>query len=96
MRVMIKANLSTDRTNELFRTGKVPEVMQAILERIKPEAAYFGPEHGKRTCFLICDLEDNWRLPATLEPLFDQFDAEVEVFPVMDREDLRKGLAQLG
>ncbi|MET9441975.1 hypothetical protein [Streptomyces sp. NPDC006610] len=95
MRVMIKASLDTDQSNEVFRSGKMPELMGEILDRIQPEAAYFGPHGGCRTCFLVCDMQDSSELPPKLEPLFDRLGADVEVFPVMNRDDLQKGISQL-
>jgi hypothetical protein len=35
-------------------------------------------------------------LPPLTEPLFQALNATIEMFPVMDREDLQKGLQQIG
>ena len=40
------------------------------MEALKPEAAYFYPEDGKRTAIMIFDMKGSWQLPATVEPLF--------------------------
>jgi hypothetical protein len=74
----------------------MPTVMQSMMEKLKPEAAYFGPEDGKRTAWIIFQMDDPSQLPAISEPLFSEFNARVEVFPVMDRDDLEKGLSALG
>ena len=42
------------------------------------------------------DLQDPSQLPSITEPLFSKMKATVQMFPVMDREGLQKGLAQLG
>jgi hypothetical protein len=49
-----------------------------------------------RTAFVVFDLEDPSQLPAITEPLFRTMKAKIQMFPVMDRADLEKGLAQLG
>ncbi|MET9522824.1 DUF3303 domain-containing protein [Streptomyces coeruleorubidus] len=95
MRVMLKATLDTDKGNEAIRAGKMPQIMQAAMEKLRPEAAYFGPEGGRRTCFLVFDMQDSSQMPPTLEPFFTDLNAEVEVFPVMNSDDLQKGLSQL-
>lgn len=59
-------------------------------------AAYFGPDGGQRTAFIVLDMDDPSQLPAISEPLFSEFNATVEVFPVMDRADLERGLSALG
>ena len=41
------------------------------------------------------DLEDPSQLPSISEPLFSKMKANVQVFPVMNQEDLQKGLGQL-
>ncbi|MFD0312021.1 hypothetical protein [Streptomyces sp. NPDC127119] len=95
MRVLLKATMDTERANEAIRSGKMPELMKEALDHLKPEAAYFGALGGRRTALLFLDMRDSSELPAMGEPFFTQFDAEVEVSPIMNGEDLRKGLSQL-
>ncbi|CAL9298293.1 DUF3303 family protein [Streptomyces sp. R02] len=95
MRVMIKAMLDTEKANEVLRSGKMPALMRETVERLHPEAAYFGPFGGRRTCLLVLDFQDSSQIAATADPLFSQFDAEVEMTPVMTMEDLEKGLSQV-
>ncbi|MEU2895040.1 hypothetical protein ABZ690_22255 [Streptomyces sp. NPDC006967] len=95
MRVMLKATLDTEKANEVIRSGKTPEVMKEITERLRPEAAYFGPIGGRRTCLLVLDLQDSSQIPSTGEPFFSRMNAEVEMTPVMNADDLRKGLSEL-
>ncbi|MFF5496231.1 hypothetical protein [Streptomyces aquilus] len=95
MRVMLKATLDTDKANEVLGSGKMQDLMAETLERIKPEAAYFGPEGGRRTCYLVFDMNDSSDLPPVGEPFFSNLNAKVEVFPIMNLDDLKKGLSQL-
>ncbi|MFF4471795.1 hypothetical protein ACFYZ3_19775 [Streptomyces sp. NPDC001599] len=96
MRVLLKATLDTDKANEAIRSGKLPELINRTLEHIKPEAAYFGPLGGRRTALMVFDMQDSSELPPTGEPFFTELNAEVEVSPIMNADDLRKGLSQLG
>ncbi|MFE1584200.1 hypothetical protein [Streptomyces sp. NPDC059402] len=96
MRVLLKATLDTEKANEAIRSGKLPEVISRTLDQLKPEAAYFGPVGGRRTALLVFDMQDSSELPPTGEPLFTELNAEVEVSPIMNADDLRKGLSQLG
>lgn len=73
----------------------MPQLMQQTLDALRPEAASFGPEDGIRTAFIVFDLQDRSQLPSLSEPLFSKLKARLEMFPVMDREDLQKGLQQL-
>ncbi|MEU9212058.1 hypothetical protein AB0D27_30010 [Streptomyces sp. NPDC048415] len=95
MRVMLKASLDTEKGNELIRSGKLSEVIKEALDQLKPEAAYFGAVRGRRTIFLVFDMKDSSDLPPAGEPFFTELNAELEVFPIMNGEDLQKGLSQL-
>jgi hypothetical protein len=44
----------------------------------------------------VFDLQDPSQLPTISEPLFSKLKANIQMFPVMDREDLQKGLGELG
>jgi hypothetical protein len=62
------------------------------------EPVNFGTarSYGKRTAFIVFDMTHPSQLLALSEPLFSAFNARVEIFPVMDRNDLQHGLSQLG
>ena len=96
MRMMMKVQLDTEAGSRAIADGSLPEVMQATLGRLQPEAAYFGPENGVRTAFIVFDLQDPSELPPITEPLFSKLKANIKMFPVMDLEDLQKGLGQIG
>ena len=93
MRVMLKAELPVEATNPRIKDGSVPGVIASIMERLKPEAAYFGPVNGTRTAVLFLNIEDPSEIPAIVEPWFLAFEADVEVTPMMNAEDLMKAEA---
>jgi hypothetical protein len=95
MRMMMKVTMDTEASTRAIAQGKLPGMMDQMMSDLQPEAAYFGPEGGMRTAFIVFDLEDPSRLPVISEPLFATANAKVEMFPVMDREDLKKGLARM-
>ncbi|MCX4693225.1 hypothetical protein [Streptomyces sp. NBC_01408] len=95
MRVMLRAHMDTPATNEGIKTGALPEAIKTLMGKVKPEAAYFGLHEGVRSCWIVFDLQDSSHLPPLLEDLFLQFNAELEVGPVMNAEDLAKGLAAM-
>jgi hypothetical protein len=95
MRTMMKVRLDTEAGSRAIQDGTMTKVMEQMLGRLAPEAAYFGPEDGRRTAFIVFDLEDPSQLPSITEPLFGVLGAAVTMFPVMDRDDLQRGLVQL-
>jgi hypothetical protein len=95
MRAMMKVTVPVEHGNKAILDGTLPRVIQETVERIKPEAAYFTLEGGKRTAFFFFDLTDPSQLPQIGEPLFMGLGAGIEVTPVMTAQDLQKGLAGL-
>ncbi|MDQ3723569.1 MAG: hypothetical protein M3376_11020 [Actinomycetota bacterium] len=95
MRTLMKVQMDTEAGSKAIADGSLNEVMQSTMERLKPEAAYFGPEDGVRTAFIIFDLEHPSQLPSITEPLFRTMKAKVTFMPVMNREDLLKGLQEI-
>ncbi|MFG1666360.1 hypothetical protein [Streptomyces sp. Y7] len=95
MRVLLQAHLDTEKTNEIIRSGRMPQVMQEIVGAFKPEASYFTATGGVRTWFVVFDMQDSAQMPPLTEPLFEHFGAEVDYTPVMNADDLQKGLSQI-
>lgn len=96
MRVMLRATMDTEKANELIRSGKLPQLMRETMERLKPEASYFTTHEGSRACYMVFDLQDSSRIPVIAEPFFMELGARIDLSPVMNAEDLHKGLSQLG
>ncbi len=94
MRTMLKVSLPVENGNTAIRDGSMPRILETLMEQIKPEAAYFYVENGRRTAIFVFDMGDSARMPPVLEPLFMQLHAEVTLTPVMNAEDLRNGLGQ--
>lgn len=95
MRVMLRATMETHAANELIKSGGLPGLMKSIMDRVKPEAAYFGPMEGQRCAMMVFDMTDSSQLPPIAEPFFEKLGAKIEVFPVMNADDLQKGLAAI-
>ena len=96
MRVLLKATMDTEKANEAIRNGTLGKLVQESVEQIKPEAAYFTTDHGKRTAYLVFDMQDSSQMPVLSEPFFLNLGAEITYTPVMNMEDVQKGLSQLG
>ncbi|MEV8523960.1 MULTISPECIES: hypothetical protein [unclassified Streptomyces] len=96
MRVMLRAELDTEKGNEAIRNGSLQKTMQSALEALRPEAAYFGANNGCRTAYIVFDLADPSQIPKVAEPFFMEMGAKISIDPVMNGEDLEKGLSALG
>jgi hypothetical protein len=97
MRFLLKITPGVEAFNTHVKAGTGEKTMQSILGETKPEAAYFTETGGKRTAYLIVNINDASEIPAIGEPWFLQFNADIEFHPVMLAEDLGKAnLAELG
>ncbi|MFI0410771.1 DUF3303 family protein [Actinomadura sp. 3N508] len=91
---MLRAHLDDIRlANEALASGRLPEVMESLMAKLNPEAAYFGPSQGGRSCTIVFDMQDSSTLPTIAEPLFQELGARIEIQPVMNADDMRKGIA---
>jgi len=89
MRFLLKVSLPVETGNEAIKSGTLPQTIESILNDIKPEAAYFAEENGKRTGFIFFDMKDTSQIPSVAEPWFLAFNAQVEFHPAMSLQDLK-------
>jgi hypothetical protein len=93
--MMARISMPVEAGNKGIQDGTLPKVMQQTSERWKPEAMYFTTFDGKRTAFVVFDMPESSSIPIFAEPFFSQLSAEVVLAPVMNGEDLQKGLSGL-
>ena len=95
MRMMLRFALPVEKGNAAFNDGSLGKTMELVMKKLKPEAAYFGTiTEGKRGGMMFFDLADPSDIVEIAEPLFLNLDAAVELVPVMNGDDLRKGLGK--
>jgi hypothetical protein len=90
MRCLLKVSIPVETGNATISDGSLGKTIESILADLKPEAAYFAADNGKRTGFIFFDLKDSAQIPAVAEPWFLAFDAQIEFHPAMNLEDLKK------
>lgn len=96
MRVIARITIPVESGNQAIQDGTIGGLMQQTAEQWKPEAMYFTALDGKRTAIIVFDLPDASDMPPFAEPFFTKLNAEVLISPVMNGEDLQKGLSRLG
>ena len=94
MRMMLRFTLPVEKGNQAFNDGSLGRTMESIMSKLKPEAAYFAPLDGKRSGMIFFDVADPSQIVEAVEPFFLNLNAAVELVPVMNGDDLRKGLAK--
>ena len=96
MKMLLDVTIPHEPFNTLAREGIVGRKLGAILEALKPEAAYFTTQDGKRGAILVVNLADPTNIPSVAEPWFLTFNADVKLRPFMSPDDLKNaGLEDL-
>ena len=91
--MMLRVTFPTDLANGAIKGGSFQQVMEATINKLKPEAAYFVANKGCRCAMLFFSMQDASEIPSIAEPLFSALNAEIEFQPVMNADDLKKGLS---
>jgi len=94
MRMMVRFSVPIEKGNKAFKDGSLRQTVETLMKKIKPEAAYFSSLDGTRTGMLFFDMDEPSQLVEVAEPLFLNLDAAVEFIPVMNMDDLQKGMAK--
>jgi len=92
MRTMLKFTLPVEKGNQAFNDGSLEKTLKSLMSKLKLEAAYFAPIEGKRAGMIFFDLAEPAEIVRIAEPLFANLNAAIELVPVMNADDLRKGL----
>jgi len=92
---MVEFSVPTKHGNEVVRSGKIDKVFRKLGEDFKPEAMYFFPANGIRSGVIFLQSDNPALCVAIGERLWFGLRAEIKVTPVMNAEDLGKGLAEL-
>ena len=96
MRFMIEFSVPTQHGNDIVRSGKIAKIFKQLGEDMKPEAMYFYPANGLRSGCIFLQSNDPAICVAVGERLWFGLGAEVKVTPVMNGDELGKGLSELG
>jgi hypothetical protein len=92
MRVMVRVVFPAEAGTRAVQDPNFIKNMQGFIENNKAEAAYFSPSNGERSATFVIDMPSTDMMPVIAEPFF-RMGARVEMSPVMNFEDLKKGLS---
>lgn len=94
MRMLLKFQFDTEAASRAIEDGSMATINEKMFARLQPEAAYFAIEDGVRTGYVVFELDDPAQIPSIAEPLFSGVNSRLTLIPVMNTDDLMKGLQQ--
>jgi hypothetical protein len=92
---MLRWSVPVEPGNQAIKDGSIGQTIEELTEELKPEAAYFMAEDGKRAGLMVFDMADPSEIPQIAEKLFLNLDASVEFIPVMNADDLKRALSKV-
>jgi hypothetical protein len=93
--MMLRWTVPVDKGNDMVEDGSMGEVIEILMEKLHPEAAYFMADSGERAGMIVFDMQESSEIPGIAEILFQRAEANVEFIPVMNGDDLKKALGSL-
>jgi hypothetical protein len=95
MRVHIRVIFPNEAGNRAVKDPNFIKNIQAFIDNYKADAVFFGPSNGDRSANFIIDMPSSDMMPTIAEPFF-HMGARVEMQPVMNFDELKKGLSSAG
>ena len=94
MRMMVLNLLFPSKRNQAFKDGSLGKTLGSIMKKLNRRPLTSGPSDGKRSGMIFLILLSHHQGVDIVEPLFSKLNAAVEIVPVMDGDDQRKGIAR--
>jgi hypothetical protein len=95
MRVIVRAMIPTTAGNKMVKDPNFLKTVEDYIKKANCEAAYFTAVNGVRTMVFVLDLSGPDMIPSIAEPLFQEYDADVEIHPAMNLNDLKKAISRM-
>jgi hypothetical protein len=96
MRTLLQVSLPTEATNKALSEPDSMKKLKQYVDSLKPEVVYFtANDMGERSFFAVFDLKDPSKIPVVAEPLFMMYHARVRFRPLMNWEEVEKGVNEV-
>jgi hypothetical protein len=93
MRVIVKVMIPASAGNKMVKDPNMIKNLEDYIQKFNCEAAYFTEMNGLRTMVFVLDLSSPDMIPSMAEPLFQAYDANVEISPAMNFDELKKAFS---
>ena len=90
MRFMVKCVIPAEIANPLIKSGTLFKQLMKYVDEVKPEEVYLTPSDGQRALYFVLDMPSIDKMAVVTEPPWLDWEADVEMTPVMTLADLEK------
>jgi hypothetical protein len=90
MRFLVRCIIPNEIANGLIKSGKLFKQLMEYVDNVKPEEVYLTPSHGQRALYFVLDMPSIDKMAAVTEPPWLDWEADVDMTPVMTLADLEK------
>ncbi len=88
MRLILRFSIPVQKGNEAVSDGTLALALKDLVEKVKPETAYFHLDDGRRAGTIIFEATDHFQMAEINEPLFAKLDAKIDVQPAISLDEL--------
>jgi hypothetical protein len=88
VRFLAKITIPKRTGDRASKSGELQRTVQAAMDTLKPEAAYFFEQDGDRECVFVVNLD----VAAMIKPLFPGLEPSIYVTPVVNAAEFQQGL----
>lgn len=92
MRLMLRFSILVKKGNKAAADGSMSAAIKALLKQVKPEAAFFHLDDGRRAGTIIFEETDQTKMTAINEPLFAKLNATIDIQPVVNLDELMSSI----
>jgi len=97
MKMLLRITMPNEPFNSFIKKGTLGNVLDKIMNDLKPEAAYFTLEDGERSVLLIVNINKPGEYVKYAEPFFLEFNASIKYEIAMSPEELKSaGVEAIG
>jgi len=88
MRLIFRFSIPVQKGNEAISDGTLALALKNLVERVKPEAAYFHLDDGCRAGTLVFEADNQLQMAEINEPIFEKLEAKIDIQPAISLQEL--------
>ena len=88
MRLILRFSIPVQKGNEALSDGTLAQALRDLVEKVKPEAAFFHLDDGCRAGTIIFEATNHSEMAEINEPLFAKLDAKIDIQPAISLNEL--------